>query len=444
MLLGGTRRLAASRDRATLTTGVQPPWGEASPQVVQLESNPPALLTLENPRATARLRLNVKVFNMGENSPWLTIIEGSDSGRPSRSTLFSCRSSMASIRQLGLPGTRSLAASSAERCHQFGTPVSSPWHDLGEPVGFIVIAMPPLNCVSCFVSTLYGDRTAGRRGRVKQGICTEKRRPHNWRNPTFFDRAASPIASVNAVRYVRAGGKNFGRVSIGRSTSAAGPSDRASQARRARRERAAERRPPSRRRRHCRSASGWRGRRSGGGGGTAAGHLEENQLVALHSRLSEERDDATGQIAGESVVEAAADQQVTMCSARCDRSNRSEPACRVPGVWLQRCEIVSDGMALGEIAVGEVVSRVVTRMGARHGGEVDAAQVEPEPLVDLVEEIERSDRRRNESMKLSRQRAMASHSFSAGAMTPYAIKTPKTQAAAIGASGKASAPRLQA
>ena len=47
---------------------------------------------------------------MGENSPWLTIIEGSDSGRPSRSTLFSCRSSMASIRQLGLPGTRSLAS----------------------------------------------------------------------------------------------------------------------------------------------------------------------------------------------------------------------------------------------------------------------------------------------------------------------------------------------
>ena len=123
---------------------------------MQLESNPPALLTLENPRATARLRLNVKVFNMGENSPWLTIIEGSDSGRPSRSTLFSCRSSMASMRQLGLPGTRSLAASSAERCHQFGTPVSSLWRDLGELVGFIVIALSALELRFVFcINTLW-------------------------------------------------------------------------------------------------------------------------------------------------------------------------------------------------------------------------------------------------------------------------------------------------
>jgi hypothetical protein len=30
------------------------------------------MLTLQNPRATARLRLNVKGFNMGEDSPWLT------------------------------------------------------------------------------------------------------------------------------------------------------------------------------------------------------------------------------------------------------------------------------------------------------------------------------------------------------------------------------------
>ena len=39
------------------------------PQVVQLSSCPPAMLTLQSPRARARLRLNVKGFNMGENAP---------------------------------------------------------------------------------------------------------------------------------------------------------------------------------------------------------------------------------------------------------------------------------------------------------------------------------------------------------------------------------------
>ena len=46
-----------------------PPWAEAKPQVVQLSSCPPAMLTLQNPRARARLRLNVKGFKMGENAP---------------------------------------------------------------------------------------------------------------------------------------------------------------------------------------------------------------------------------------------------------------------------------------------------------------------------------------------------------------------------------------
>src|SRR4051812_34652557 len=34
------------------------------------------MLTLHKPRATARLRLNVKVFNMGDYSPWQTIDQG--------------------------------------------------------------------------------------------------------------------------------------------------------------------------------------------------------------------------------------------------------------------------------------------------------------------------------------------------------------------------------
>ena len=144
VLLGGARRLAASRDRATLTTGVRPSLGrgQSTGRAIRIQPARLAHAGKSESDGKLRLRLNVKDFNMGENSPWLTIIEGSDSGRPSRSTLFSCRSSMASIRQLGLPGTRSLAAPSAERCHQLGTPVSSPWHDLGEPVGYIVIAMP--------------------------------------------------------------------------------------------------------------------------------------------------------------------------------------------------------------------------------------------------------------------------------------------------------------
>src|SRR3954453_16805520 len=33
------------------------------------EANRPAMLTLQAPRARARLRLNVKGFNMGDNSP---------------------------------------------------------------------------------------------------------------------------------------------------------------------------------------------------------------------------------------------------------------------------------------------------------------------------------------------------------------------------------------
>ena len=64
---GAQARVAACR--STLASGIRTALGEAKPQVVQLSSCPPAMLTLQNPRARARLRLNVKGFNMGENAP---------------------------------------------------------------------------------------------------------------------------------------------------------------------------------------------------------------------------------------------------------------------------------------------------------------------------------------------------------------------------------------
>src|SRR5580704_10827230 len=53
------------------------PCGDARPQVEQpLPPNRPAMLTLHAPRATARLRLNVKGFNMGDISPWQSFGQG--------------------------------------------------------------------------------------------------------------------------------------------------------------------------------------------------------------------------------------------------------------------------------------------------------------------------------------------------------------------------------
>ena len=48
-----------------------PPWGEASPQVVQLSSMPARLAHAAESKSDgeAEARLNVKGFNMGENSP---------------------------------------------------------------------------------------------------------------------------------------------------------------------------------------------------------------------------------------------------------------------------------------------------------------------------------------------------------------------------------------
>ena len=72
------------------------------------------------------------------------------------------------------PGPEALRASSSERCHQFGAPLSSPWHDPGELVGYIVNPILALECALCFISTGYVDKTDGRRGQAKQGICTRR------------------------------------------------------------------------------------------------------------------------------------------------------------------------------------------------------------------------------------------------------------------------------
>src|SRR4051794_6562686 len=107
---------------------------------------------------------------MGDNSPWLTLIGGSDPGRPCRSTLISSRSSMASVDRLGLPGTRDLAAPRFKRCHQFGAPVSSPWHGPGELVGNIVLRATVLEHASCFVPITYDEKPDGCRGQARQAI----------------------------------------------------------------------------------------------------------------------------------------------------------------------------------------------------------------------------------------------------------------------------------
>ena len=193
VLLGGARRLAAS------ATGHPDHWRTAllgaRPVHRSCNSNHAARLAhaaKSKSDGEAEARLNVKGFNMGENSPWLTLIEGSDSGRPSRSTLFSCRSSMASDASArSSRDQRPCGLLSPNRCHQFGTPVSSPWHDLGEPVGFIVIRSPPLNALHVLYQHFTAAIRAGRHGRAKREICT-KRTAHTIRVSLLFGMSNFP------------------------------------------------------------------------------------------------------------------------------------------------------------------------------------------------------------------------------------------------------------
>ena len=95
--------------------------------------------------------------------------------------------------------------------------------------------------------------------------------------------------------------------------------------------------------------------------------------------------------------------------------------------------------------MSEVIGRVVARMGARHRGEVEPAQVKPESFIDLVEELDRADARTGtSSMQFSGQHAMTALLVFDWGDDAVCDQMPKTQAAASGASGRASAPRLQA
>ena len=124
-------------------------------------------------------------------------------------------------------------------------------------------------------------------------------------------------------------------------------------------------------------------------------YLEQDQLVAFHAGLSEDRNDPIRQVAGEPIVETAANQQIG-----CARITVIEPVDqRLLVVRLAFGFEVGDCLGrqtLGEIAVCEVVAGVVTRVSARHGGQFESVQVKPQPFIDLVEELERPDAGRND------------------------------------------------
>jgi hypothetical protein len=73
------------------------------------EANRPAMLTLQAPRARARLRLNVKGFNMGDISPWQTD-RSRAANRIGRLALPLMGRSKASLCRRIFPNTRGLAA----------------------------------------------------------------------------------------------------------------------------------------------------------------------------------------------------------------------------------------------------------------------------------------------------------------------------------------------
>ena len=99
---------------------------------------------------------------MGENSPWLTIIEGSDSGRSSRSTWLCFFVSV-------VHGINESAWSSRDQkpCGLFSPndatnqalPCPRRWCDPGELVRFIVIALPALELRFMFCTNTLWQRT---------------------------------------------------------------------------------------------------------------------------------------------------------------------------------------------------------------------------------------------------------------------------------------------
>ena len=80
--------------------------------------------------------------------------------------------------------------------------------------------------------------------------------------------------------------------------------------------------------------------------------------------------------------------------------------------------MVSEREAFGEKALGEVISRVVAGMAARHRRQVEPVGVEPEPFVDLVEEHQRADVGGTMLPSLWARSRWLRCAFSAGAIMP--------------------------
>ena len=203
-----------------------------------------------------------------------TIIEGSDSGRPSRSTLIS--SSVVhgigpSARSSRDPRPRGLSPS--DRRHHFDAPVSSPWHDLGEPSHVSSSRPRRLRTHSVLYQPLRANNRDGRRGRARPGGLHKKRRPTG---PAQSDDSRRGVV---AHRHARAAG-------------------------RCRNPRAATRPDESWRRGRGAPTAQLSGGAIGRGERRAGRDLEQDQLVAAQPGLAEDRGHAAGQLAGVAIEEA--------------------------------------------------------------------------------------------------------------------------------------------
>lgn len=158
------------------------------------------MLTLHAPRAMARLRLNVKGFNMGDRSPWQSF----DPGRRIRPAGAPHPRSVHGIfRRRVFPRTRGLPALPFSRCHLIGAPESSPGRKPWRVTRSIVIPIPGLEFVSCFLPRSYGDPSCRFSRSEKMGAMRKNRRRHNPGIPLFRRDPASPEQRVHVTERVK-------------------------------------------------------------------------------------------------------------------------------------------------------------------------------------------------------------------------------------------------
>ena len=278
---------------------------------------------------------------------------------------------MASIPRSGLPGTRDVAASPPSRYHQFrcsrvlAVAVSMASHSLYRHRD------PPLESASPFVPTLYVEDRDGRRGRERRGNMHKRDCRHNPAQsdfsacPIFADRQGSPdrhrgipaVVSSQAARLATA---------LQALARRAVPPDLAR---------------PMHRRADRRSVGPGHGRRRGDDRGT----WSRTRPFRFALSLAMERRRQAVEVRSQALVERARDQEVGR-----RRSGRPEP--------------VDEALASGDRGAGRaargarrrtesrdqaadlVVAVAVPGLASRHGSQAMVAEVEPEPLVDLVEE----------------------------------------------------------